>query len=281
MKSYPLYIYMFLLGFFIFYIFIVPFIVLNILHSEQFIQLKENFIQKCIQNSYNYMDPSKSNPTQIKIDEIQSSAIRVSDSNTNVNIDIGKLTHSIIEVIPQPQNTSLSSIPQMASTSSTSQNALTLQNTSSITPSLNTTNIPIEEEEENIVLATMNNSETGKNILDKVNKKGFFDNLFHLKNKIRSNPPQITEEQFNYYFNLLFNKAIEQDPVNRKLLYQNSHRLTLNQIINLREFYVLYLNNTYEAFTMNPQNKIIILSLNASSSKYFLYLYTNLDHTSY
>jgi hypothetical protein len=119
--------------------------------------------------------------------------------------------------------------------------------------------------------------------MNDINKKGFFENLFMLNNKLKAVPSGITNFEFDYYYETLINKSIEQDPINKKLFFRlyngEEIMLQLDEILNNRQFQLIYLNDCFQAFTYTKNDKVLLLTLDGSSSKYLIYKYLHLDAT--
>jgi hypothetical protein len=101
-KDYPIYVYILFLFFTLIYIFIFPFILVNIINSAKFIEFKENFINKCINNTEpNYMDENNriisrsdsnlsnaSSSTTPGSDESSNSISTIRNNNANNEISV-------------------------------------------------------------------------------------------------------------------------------------------------------------------------------------------------
>jgi hypothetical protein len=103
-KGYSIWIYLLLL-FTLFYIFIVPLIVINIINSDKIIQFKENFIEKCIQNTKpNFMDnnPNESSSSvnhSIIRGNLHNNKFIIPDNNYDQLKISDNLSNNVIEVV--------------------------------------------------------------------------------------------------------------------------------------------------------------------------------------
>jgi hypothetical protein len=120
-------------------------------------------------------------------------------------------------------------------------------------------------------------------IMNNINKKGFFENFFLLK--IFRDEHKISTYEYNYYYynyNILVNNALTQDPLNRNYLFNNIAQRFLNEIevLNTQRLNTVYLNNRFQAIaiTINPQGiekKKILINFHSPTSIDFLMSFEN------
>ena len=82
-KGYPIWVYLILVFFILFYIIIFPLIILNIIESEKFIFLKNEFFKNCIKESYCYMDSDSQDSSTIRNSDESDRTINRNDTGNN------------------------------------------------------------------------------------------------------------------------------------------------------------------------------------------------------
>jgi hypothetical protein len=219
-KHYPIWIYLLLLFFIIFYMFIFPLIIVNIINSDKFILLKELYLKKIINsNLHNNMlpNPNKNN-------------LLICNNNSysnNYELEYNNLLKSLVSDFPSIEN---------------DEDIDTVINHNNINMINNNDNI--DNNNNNNSNNNDNNNNNTNNNNNYINNLSFLDKIFDIEKAIKNGTiynnwyylDKILNKEINFQSSRIFrlgDKIIFNDDINDLInIYQDQSELDVNSSLN-------------------------------------------------